>query len=329
MNEITVPRSTAIQPVLVPTNFDQLVTFSEMAARTEMVPKDFRGKPGNIMLAVQMGSELGLSPMQALSNIAIINGRAGVWGDALIGICRQSPLCENITETMEGEGDNRVAVCVAKRRGASPVTARFSVADAKRAELWGKDIWKKYPERMLQNRARGFALRDAFPDLLRGLKTGEELIDTPRDTFNGPTLEGEVSAEQARPPQAAPGPRPVEGGGQRRTIGDFLDGLDRELEMVPDADAADALLNSPRIEEAKQFCKNGAAARLADWISRAQRKAATLRAAEAKRDDEAEAAVEGEVIPPGGSQASTAGGSESDGWPGGDLVFPGERFAGA
>jgi hypothetical protein len=180
----TAPRSAIVEArskaILQPQNFDQLCRFAELASTSDLMPRDYKGKPANIMIAVQMGSELGLAPMQAIQSIAVINGRPGVWGDGMIGLCRQSPLCEDIQEHIEGEGENETAVCIAKRKGASPVVGRFSVADAKKAGLWGKQgPWQQYPRRMLQNRARGFALRDAFSDLLRGLKTVEELRDYP------------------------------------------------------------------------------------------------------------------------------------------------------
>lgn len=186
--------------ILRPQNFSELATFANMAAKSAMVPPSFRNKPEDIMLAIQMGSELGLAPMQSLQNVAVINNRPSVWGDALIGLCRASPQCEDIAEHIEGEGDARVAVCMAKRRGSTPVTVRFSVADAKRAGLWGKQgPWQQYPDRMLQMRARGFALRDAFPDLLKGIITAEEARDMPDkpDTFTGPTIE--ATAEPAPP----------------------------------------------------------------------------------------------------------------------------------
>lgn len=178
--------------ILRPASFSELSTFATMAAKSKMVPPSFHNKPEDIMLAVQMGSELGLAPMQALQNIACINGRPAVWGDAAIGICRAAAVCEDIREYTEGDGDNLTAFCMAKRRGASPVLARFSVADAKRANLWGKaGPWQQYPVRMLQMRARGFALRDAFPDVLKGIVTAEEAQDTPPagETFAGPTIE--------------------------------------------------------------------------------------------------------------------------------------------
>jgi hypothetical protein len=146
-----------------------------------MVPRAYQGKPQDIMVCVQWGYEIGLAPMQALQNIAVINGKPSVYGDAAMALVQASAVCEDVQEYFEGEGTpNPIAVCVAKRRGRKEVVARFSVEDAKRAGLWGKaGPWQAYPKRMMQMRARGFALRDAFPDVLKGLITAEEAQDYP------------------------------------------------------------------------------------------------------------------------------------------------------
>jgi hypothetical protein len=161
--------------------FDDAFRFAKVVASTEFAPKDFRGKPEACMLAIQAGSEVGLSPMQSLQSIAVINGRPSIWGDAAMALVQASPVCEFVREYTEGEGDNLVAVCEAKRRGyPAPTVVRFSVADAKKAGLWGKSgPWQQYPARMLALRARGFALRNAFADALRGLITAEEAQDYP------------------------------------------------------------------------------------------------------------------------------------------------------
>jgi hypothetical protein len=161
--------------------FDDAFRFAKVVASTEFAPKDFRGKPEACMLAIQAGSEIGLSPMQSLQSIAVINGRPSIWGDAAMALVQASPVCEFVREYTEGEGDNLVAVCEAKRRGyPAPTIVRFSVADAKKAGLWGKSgPWQQYPTRMLALRARGFALRNAFADALRGLITAEEAQDYP------------------------------------------------------------------------------------------------------------------------------------------------------
>jgi len=162
-------------------SFDDAFRFSKMVAASEFAPKDFKGKPESCLLAIQHGSEVGLSPMQSLQSIAVINGRPTIWGDAALALVQSSPVCEYVREYTEGDGDNMAAVCEAKRRGyPAPTTVRFSVADAKKAGLWGKSgPWTQYPVRMLQLRARGFALRNAFADALRGLITAEEAQDYP------------------------------------------------------------------------------------------------------------------------------------------------------
>jgi hypothetical protein len=119
--------------------------------------------------------------MQALQSIAVVNGRPSVFGDAALAVCKASPVCEFVDEGIDGDGESMAAMCIAKRRGYEKATVvRFSVSDAKKAGLWGKaGPWSQYPKRMLQMRARGFALRDAFPDVLRGLVTAEEAQDYP------------------------------------------------------------------------------------------------------------------------------------------------------
>jgi hypothetical protein len=160
-------------------SFDDAWRFWQMVAKTEFAPKDFRGKPEACLLAGQHAAELGLGPMQGLQCIAVINGRPSIWGDAALALVQSSAVCEWVTEKVTGDGDAMVATCEAKRRGyPQPTTVAFSVADAKKAGLWGKaGPWTQYPRRMLQLRARGFALRDAFPDVLKGLVTAEEAQD--------------------------------------------------------------------------------------------------------------------------------------------------------
>ena len=155
--------------------------FGEMVANSDFAPKDFRGKPASCVLAIQAGAEIGLSPMQALQSIAVVNGRPSIFGDAALAVVKASPVCEYVTEAVDGDGEQMVATCTAKRRGyPTPTVVRFTVADAKKAGWWGKSgPWTQYPKRMLQMRARGFALRDAFPDALRGMVTAEEAQDYP------------------------------------------------------------------------------------------------------------------------------------------------------
>lgn len=161
---------------LSPQTFEQALTFCDYLANSDLVPKDFKNKPENCLIAIQWGAELGLKPLQALQNLAIINGRPALWGDAVIALVRSSPLCESITESDDG----KTATCKVKRRGEEEEVRTFSMDDAKAAGLAGKQgPWTQYPKRMRQMRARAFALRDVFPDVLRGMPIAEEIMDIP------------------------------------------------------------------------------------------------------------------------------------------------------
>lgn len=163
--------------------------------------------PEVAIIKIQAGLELGLTPVWALTNIFVVNGKPTVYGDALLGIILGHPDCADVIETTTGSGETMVATCEVVRRGRAPVVRTFSVEDAKRAGLWktepktkkvGRDgkpyevdsgPWYSYPTRMLAMRARAFACRDAFADALRGIAVREEIQDIEPRPIQGRTVE--------------------------------------------------------------------------------------------------------------------------------------------
>jgi hypothetical protein len=167
-------------------SIEELYRFAKFVAASPFAPRGFQS-PEAIVVAIQYGYELGLTPMQSLQNVAVINGKPSIYGDAMLAVVRASGLLEYITERFEGAGGMRKAVCVVKRVGA-PLerVTEFGVLDAQRAGLWGKPgPWQQYPDRMMMFRARGFALRDEFGDVLKGLVSVEEAADYPPRARSG------------------------------------------------------------------------------------------------------------------------------------------------
>jgi len=163
-----------------PTSLKEGMEMAAWIAKSDLAPRDYKDKQQNVLLAMQMGFELGLSPMQAIQNIAVINGRPSIWGDAMLGICQNHRDFESIDEN---QSTNEKGVCIVKRRGMEPQTRTFTVQDAQKAGLWGKSgPWQTAPTRMLKLRARAFALRDTFADALRGLQSAEEQRDVVETT---------------------------------------------------------------------------------------------------------------------------------------------------
>jgi len=194
------------QFAMVPRNSEDMFKLATMIANSDLAPKDYKGKPENCLIAMQMGAEVGLAPMQSIQNIAIINGRPCVWGDAALALCKQdrnsdifectagevrrlvahwekgsyrpsTPLVEFVLTKFDPSWADNTAICAATD-GRSPRMHIFTQEMAKKAQLWGKTgPWTNYPERMMQMRARGFCLRDVFPDRLKGLAMNEEVED--------------------------------------------------------------------------------------------------------------------------------------------------------
>ena len=220
------PKKTAA--ALAPQTFVQWMQLADMMAKSSIVPTEFKDKPGDCLVAMQMGAAVGLNPFQAMQSIAVINGRPCMWGDAVIGIVWASGICEDIDETDDGQ----TATCTAKRKGKpTPVVRSFSMKMAQEAKVYvkGRDgqpgnwmslserpgPWQSYPQRMRQMRARSWALRDAFPDVLKGLAIREEVEDygdpepgEPKNITPAPDLESRMAElmplEKALIPQPTP-----------------------------------------------------------------------------------------------------------------------------
>ncbi len=163
---------------IVPKSLSEAYRIAQAVCAAKMAPKGLE-TPEACMIAIMHGLEVGLSPLSALQRIAVINGRPTIWGDGALALVKASGQCEAIEEWIEGDDPQTwIAVCnLIRRHDPVPVERRFSTEDAKRARLWGKSgPWSDYPKRMLQMRARAFALRDAFPDVLGGLYLTEEFL---------------------------------------------------------------------------------------------------------------------------------------------------------
>ena len=164
-------------------SWSDALSAAEMIAKTNLCPPNYRNKKEDIIVAWAMGTELGMKPMQSLQHIAVINGKPCLYGDGLLALVKNDPRCLGVQETTEGEGDDYTAVCSVKRKyddkNIETTVCKFSIKDAKRAKLFNRPVWQSYPQRMLQMRARGFALRNAFPDALSGFISQEEAEDYP------------------------------------------------------------------------------------------------------------------------------------------------------
>jgi hypothetical protein len=161
---------------------DYLTTF----CKTKFCPDAYINKPEEAFIACSVGRIFGLGAFASLQNIAVINKRPCIWGDALKGIVIGQ--CVEFREEFDEE--TFTAKCTIVRKGFEncPTVYSFSWNDAEQAGLTKKGVWTQYPKRMIQMRARGFAIRDAFADFLAGIITTEEAMDYPASALDTSSL---------------------------------------------------------------------------------------------------------------------------------------------
>jgi len=189
---------------LMPNNIEEAYRVAQAFSKSSFIPQVYRGKPDEAFAAICLGMEVGLPAMRSLQSIAVVNGTPCVYGDAQLALVKASNQLILFEESYQGieDQDDFCAVCKLQRIGDADVTTeKFTVADAKRAKLWGKvGTWTTHPKRMLRYKARAFALRDKFADVLLGLTHSIEEMEG-EDMININPNISKTAAAHTPPPQ--------------------------------------------------------------------------------------------------------------------------------
>jgi hypothetical protein len=165
--------------------------------QTPFVPRAMQGKPEHVLACVLYGNELGLGPMQSLNSIHIIEGRAAASPELMRALVAKAGHRIDVTE-------NTNTACTMKGSRidtGAEATVRWTLDDAKNANLSGKDNWKKYPRAMLAARATSELCRLLFPDVIAGLSYTPEEIQAITDQ---PTVTPVVEVTYESPAPLSP-----------------------------------------------------------------------------------------------------------------------------
>lgn len=173
------------------TSMDDLYRFAQMVKRSGMV--DGGRSEESIMISVQKGLEVGLSPLDAVHGIPTIKGRPFMEGKTFLALV-QSRGVDDRRFPMDcgcrGEGAERVGWCKSWRKGwPESRESTFSWKEAVDAGLTSQrgsqpSIYKMYGNRMLQWKAVGIHGDKYYGDIKHGLVdqvTAEEVYASERD----------------------------------------------------------------------------------------------------------------------------------------------------
>ncbi len=160
----------------MPITLGHKLRMAKVFVESKLMPKGMETAQ-QVCVALQMGHELGLSPLMAVNNIHVINQKPSMAARLMMAIVMKQPSYAG--HTITGTKDSCTVVIKRKINGEIvEFTGSFSMEDAKQAELLGKDNWKKFPKDMLKSRAMSITCRDAYPDALVGIVSTEEAENT-------------------------------------------------------------------------------------------------------------------------------------------------------
>lgn len=163
---------------LMPQTMKGKYEMAGVLARSGLIPKGL-DTAEKVFVALQWGHELNLSPMVAVNNVAVINGKPTLSADIMSAVVKRSPEYGGIEwlKNSDTEAECKITRILGNGKTES-IISRFTIEDAKKAGLAGRDVWQKYPRRMLKHRCLSYGLKDMFPDILAGLYTPEEMEST-------------------------------------------------------------------------------------------------------------------------------------------------------
>lgn len=198
---------------LTPSTLGQAMQLSNMLAKSSLVPEAMQGKPVNVLMALMKGAEVGMTPVQTLSSVFVVDGKAEFYGKGMLAIVMQHPdyydrkewFTDNDGHVVERQAHCAHCVMYRVRRDGSLAhfSACFSLEEAHQGNLQDKRNWVKAPDRMLMWRARSIAADSGFPDALRGLspRPNQSAADFAAVELR-PAITEAFKAHGIKPPQA-------------------------------------------------------------------------------------------------------------------------------
>jgi RecT family len=129
-------------------------------------------RPEQAVAIAMLARELDVPLWAGFATINVIQGKPTVSPQLMLGLIYRSGVCERIAITEETEVRCTVAM---KRKGQAAHSETFTLEDAKKLGLVGKDNWNKQPKIMLRWRAVAACARVVFPDIILGLYLLDEM----------------------------------------------------------------------------------------------------------------------------------------------------------
>jgi len=203
------PQERASALLYDPGLLDQALMVADKICKSNMVPKYLRGDPGGTLINILTGHELGLSPMQSLRGLTVIDGRVGMHADLMVALVLRSPQCVYFRCTHTDE--QRATFETLRKGDDKPTEYSFTVEDARRAHLLDKGPqanWQAWRKNMLRARCASNLASLKYQDVLYGIGLMADVIDQREreDAIEIPATVAPVTVTVREPEPSPPAP---------------------------------------------------------------------------------------------------------------------------
>lgn len=153
------------------------IEHAKIVAQSSLIPAEYRGKPADIVWAMDIGDALGVPYTQVMQSMVVARGKMTMSADLMGAVVRRAGHKLRLRE----DGDSVTATLIRADDTDYEFTVTWDRAKAQAAGLWGsRGPWQQYPRQMLRARAITEVCRQGASDALAGtVYTPEELEPTP------------------------------------------------------------------------------------------------------------------------------------------------------
>jgi hypothetical protein len=151
------------------------------------------------VVKILAGRELGLSPLQSMTDIYMVNGKVALQSKLIASLIKKSGKYDYHIDKLDNE-ECIISFFQLNGKMEKIGESAFSIKDAARAGIVNKESWKNYPRNMLFSRAISNGARLYCADVITAY-TPEEVEDIkiipaekPKETIEI-TVEGEVKKD--------------------------------------------------------------------------------------------------------------------------------------
>lgn len=153
------------------------IEHAKIVAQSSLIPAEYRGKPADIVWAMDIGDALGVPYTQVMQSMVVARGKMTMSADLMGAVVRRAGHKLRLRE----DGDSVTATLIRADDPDYEFTVTWDKVKAQAAGLWGsRGPWQQYPRQMLRARAITEVCRQGASDALAGtVYTPEELEPAP------------------------------------------------------------------------------------------------------------------------------------------------------